>query len=100
MVVLTHGFLGLEGELLRRLHYCIVSGFGVHDSTNVTPQRREWLVENKYAAKGKIAINGGSNGGVLVPSSIFDSHLTGNHLTATTTTTNRPSRLRMREPCT
>ncbi|KAH9045733.1 prolyl oligopeptidase family-domain-containing protein [Lactarius pseudohatsudake] len=24
----------------------------------------EWLVENKYAAKGKIAINGGSNGGV------------------------------------
>lgn len=26
----------------------------------------EWLVENKYAAKGKIAINGGSNGGLLV----------------------------------
>lgn len=26
----------------------------------------EWLVENKYTAKGKIAINGGSNGGLLV----------------------------------
>ncbi|KAF8266710.1 prolyl oligopeptidase [Lactarius quietus] len=26
----------------------------------------EWLVENKYAARGKIAINGGSNGGLLV----------------------------------
>jgi len=26
----------------------------------------EWLIENKYAARGKIAINGGSNGGLLV----------------------------------
>ncbi|KAI0318097.1 prolyl oligopeptidase [Amylostereum chailletii] len=26
----------------------------------------EWLVQNKYAAKGKIIINGGSNGGLLV----------------------------------
>ena len=95
MVVLTHG---LEGELLRRLYYCIVSGSGVHNSTKVTPQRREWLVENKYAAKGKIAINGGSNGGMLAPSSIFDSHLTGNHLITTAITTNRPSRLRMRKP--
>ena len=24
---------------------------------------REWLVKNKYAGKGKVAINGGSNGG-------------------------------------
>ncbi|KAH9978264.1 prolyl oligopeptidase [Lactifluus volemus] len=26
----------------------------------------EWLIENKYAARGKIVINGGSNGGLLV----------------------------------
>jgi prolyl oligopeptidase len=26
---------------------------------------REWLIENKYVARGKIAINGGSNGGML-----------------------------------
>ncbi|KAI0294865.1 prolyl oligopeptidase [Multifurca ochricompacta] len=26
----------------------------------------EWLVENKYASRGRIAINGGSNGGLLV----------------------------------
>ncbi|KAI0260483.1 prolyl oligopeptidase [Gloeopeniophorella convolvens] len=30
----------------------------------------EWLVENNYAAKGKIAINGGSNGGLLVAASV------------------------------
>ncbi|KAI0069251.1 prolyl oligopeptidase [Artomyces pyxidatus] len=30
----------------------------------------EWLVEHKYAAKGKVAINGGSNGGLLVSASV------------------------------
>ena len=83
MVDLIHG---LEGQLLRRFYGCIVSGSDVHNSTQVT-QRREWLVENKYAAKGKIAINGGSNGGVLVllQSLIFISRV--NYLTTTTTTT-------------
>ncbi|KAH9050123.1 Alpha/Beta hydrolase protein [Lactarius hengduanensis] len=53
----TYGFVlavpNIRGgsKLLRRLYCCI---------------HREWLVENKYAAKGKIAINGGSNGGLLV----------------------------------
>ncbi|KAA1465945.1 prolyl oligopeptidase [Dentipellis sp. KUC8613] len=31
----------------------------------------EWLVKNKYAAKGKVAINGGSNGGLLVAASVL-----------------------------
>ncbi|EIN10182.1 hypothetical protein PUNSTDRAFT_142274 [Punctularia strigosozonata HHB-11173 SS5] len=31
----------------------------------------EFLVENKYAAPGKVAINGGSNGGLLVAASAF-----------------------------
>lgn len=30
----------------------------------------EWLVKNKYAGKGKVAINGGSNGGLLVAASV------------------------------
>ncbi|TFY82919.1 hypothetical protein EWM64_g1087 [Hericium alpestre] len=31
----------------------------------------DWLVKNKYAGKGKIAINGGSNGGLLVSASVL-----------------------------
>ncbi|THH13332.1 hypothetical protein EW146_g6877 [Bondarzewia mesenterica] len=30
----------------------------------------EWLVKNKYAGPGKVAINGGSNGGLLVAASV------------------------------
>jgi hypothetical protein len=54
-----------EGKLLRRLHRGFVSfpRFTEHccDLCNFS----EWLIENKYAARGKIAINGGSNGGML-----------------------------------
>ncbi|KAI0052627.1 prolyl oligopeptidase [Auriscalpium vulgare] len=31
---------------------------------------RNWLVDNKYAGKDKVAINGGSNGGLLVSASV------------------------------
>ena len=41
----------------------------------MTPQCREWLVENRYVAKGKTVINGGSNGGVLVLSSTLNPRL-------------------------
>lgn len=48
--------------------------FGSHFSpallTNLT--RRQYLVKNKYASPGKVAINGGSNGGILYPIGLGD----------------------------
>ena len=34
-----------------------------YDTPNIIKTKAEYLVKNKYAAPGKVAINGGSNGG-------------------------------------